>query len=51
MPADAIQLGELRVRADARDTFSQLALLLGREQDIGAYTDDERALELQPFET
>ena len=51
MSANAVKLDQLRVRAHTGNTLGQLALLLRREQDVGAYTNDEGSLELQSLET
>ena len=48
--ADAVEFDEVRIVANLRETRSQLALLFERKQDVGAYTYDERALQVQTLE-
>ena len=50
MSANAVQLDQLGVRAHTGNALGQLALLLRREQDIRADTDDERAFEVKSLE-
>ena len=50
MAAYAVQLRQLRVRADAGNSFGEFALLLRWEQDVGAHPDHQGAFKLQALE-
>ena len=48
---NAIEFDERRVGANLRQSGSQLTLLVQREQNVGADSDDERLLEFETLES
>ena len=47
---DRVELRELRIRADRRNALGQFALLVNREQEVGANAHYERPFQVQTLE-